>query len=130
MTVSGQPAQRAYVDAANPGGFHHIPALDGIRGLAILFVLADHLLSSNPYTSSAVFNFLSAIRESLWIGVNLFFTLSGFLITGILWDTLHKPNFFRNFYARRALRIFPLYYGFLLTLLALTHVLHFEWNHW
>jgi peptidoglycan/LPS O-acetylase OafA/YrhL len=130
MTVSEQPVQTAYVDTTNPGGFRHIPALDGVRGLAILLVLGDHLLWANNQTGSVVFNFLVGVRESLWIGVNLFFALSGFLITGILWDTLHKPNFFRNFYARRSLRIFPLYYGVLLTLLALTHVLHFEWNHW
>lgn len=130
MAISEPPAPKPYVDATNPGGFKHIPALDGIRGLAILMVLGDHLLWANNQTGSVIFNTLTYVRESLWIGVNLFFALSGFLITGILWDTLHKPNFFRNFYARRTLRIFPLYYGVLLTLLALTPVLHFQWNGW
>lgn len=130
MNLSEPQAPKPYVDATSPGGFKHIPALDGIRGLAILMVLGDHLLWANNQTGSAIFNALASVRESLWIGVNLFFALSGFLITGILWDTLHKPNFFRNFYARRTLRIFPLYYGVLLTLLALTPVLHFIWNGW
>jgi peptidoglycan/LPS O-acetylase OafA/YrhL len=119
-----------FVDKANPGGFRHIPALDGIRGLAILLVLGDHLLWGNDQAGSTILRLFIGVRESLWIGVNLFFALSGFLITGILWDTLGKPNFFRNFYARRSLRIFPLYYGVLLTLLALTHILHFQWNTW
>jgi peptidoglycan/LPS O-acetylase OafA/YrhL len=120
----------SFVDHENPGGLRHIPALDGLRGLAILLVLGDHLLWANSQTSSSIFNLITYVRESLWIGVNLFFALSGFLITGILSDNLHDGHFFRNFYARRALRIFPLYYGVLFVLLALTRFLHFEWNHW
>jgi len=106
----------------------HVLALDGVRGLAISMVLALHILASNVQTGEAFFDFLSAIRSSLWIGVDLFFSLSGFLITGILFDSLHKDGYFRNFYARRALRIFPLYYGFLLGLICLTHPLHLQWQ--
>ena len=122
------PTATTIGDAENPGGLRHTPALDGIRGIAIILVLIDHLFGSNNSTGSALFNLLAAIRQSTWVGVNIFFVLSGFLITGILWDTLHKPNFFRNFYARRTLRIFPLYYTFLLALMALTRVFHLQWN--
>jgi peptidoglycan/LPS O-acetylase OafA/YrhL len=117
-------------DPENPGGFAHVPALDGIRGLAILLVLFCHLFWSNPETGSRLFDLLNEIRASSYIGVNLFFVLSGFLITGILLDTLHLPLFFKTFYARRTLRIFPLYYGVLILLLLLTRPLHFVWSGW
>ncbi len=108
----------------------HILALDGIRGLAILLVLYHHLFWSNPNSGNRIFDFLNAIRGSAYVGVNLFFALSGFLITGILLDTVNSPKFFRTFYARRTLRIFPLYYGVILSLLLLTKPLHFVWNGW
>jgi peptidoglycan/LPS O-acetylase OafA/YrhL len=114
----------------NFGGFQHVKALDGLRGIAILLILFDHLFWSNPQTGNRFFDFLNEIRSSSWIGVNLFFALSGFLITGILFQTLHHTNYFKVFYARRALRIFPLYYGFLFVLLLLTKPLHFQWNGW
>ena len=117
-------------DPENPGGFQHIPALDGIRGLAILLVLFFHLFASNPETGSKLFDLLNQFRESCYLGVNLFFVLSGFLITGILLDTRTRPHFFKTFYARRALRIFPLYYGVLLVLFLLTRPLHFVWSGW
>ena len=63
-----------------------------------------------------------------WVGVDLFFTLSGFLITGILLDTRNNAGYFKNFFVRRALRIFPLYYGVFALLLLLTPVLHLEWH--
>lgn len=106
----------------------HIPALDGLRGLAILLVLMCHLLWSNPDAQgNLLVRALAHIHTEGWVGVSLFFVLSGFLITGILYDTLADRAFFRNFYARRMLRIFPLYYGFLLLLFMITRFTH---NHW
>ena len=101
----------------------HIPALDGIRGLAVLLVMAEHLLSSNLHTGNRFFDFANAIRGAAWTGVDLFFVLSGFLITGILYDSLSSGHYCMNFDARRGLLIFPLYYGILLLLPCLTYPL-------
>ena len=106
----------------------HVPALDGVRGMAILAVLVTHLLASNDVSSSWWVQAILSVRDQLWIGVTLFFSLSGFLITGILYDTLGTENYFRTFYGRRILRIFPLYYGVLVVLLVATPVLHLNWQ--
>ena len=63
-----------------------------------------------------------------WAGVDVFFVLSGFLITGILFDSLDEPGYFRNFYIRRTLRIFPLFYSFWLVMLVLTPIIGIAWN--
>jgi peptidoglycan/LPS O-acetylase OafA/YrhL len=66
-----------------------------------------------------------------WTGVNIFFVLSGFLITGILYDTRDQPHRIANFYIRRTLRIFPLYYGAMLLVVLINPIFHWEWNwHW
>ncbi|MEN3337111.1 MAG: hypothetical protein V7647_787 [Acidobacteriota bacterium] len=85
-----------------------IPQLDGIRGLAILVVMFHNERDALPSLH------MHAIFGSGWMGVDLFFVLSGFLITGILLDAKGSDGFFRNFYARRCLRIWPLYYAVLL----------------
>jgi peptidoglycan/LPS O-acetylase OafA/YrhL len=87
----------------------HIPALDAIRGLAIV-VVTLYRFGGGGYGPAR------AIDHSWFVelgqrGVDLFFVLSGFLITGILFDAKGKEHYFHNFYVRRALRIFPLYYG-------------------
>jgi peptidoglycan/LPS O-acetylase OafA/YrhL len=91
----------------------HIKALDGLRGIAILLVLVHHLLQyrQDPSLLGRIINGVAGVG---WSGVSLFFVLSGFLITGILFDSKGGENYFRNFYARRTLRIFPLYYLFVL----------------
>jgi len=114
---------------ADSGPFsRHVPSLDGVRGLAILAVLAIHLLFSNYQSTSRVVQALLSVRDLLWVGVTLFFSLSGFLITGVLFDTLGTERYFSSFFARRCLRIFPLYYGVLLLLLLLTRPLHMDWH--
>ena len=98
----------------------YVPALDGIRGIAILTVMLHHftifgMVRPNNFIDVQFYRLASAG----WCGVDLFFVLSGFLITGILLDTKSGPHFFRNFYMRRVLRIFPLYYGFLIVIFVL-----------
>lgn len=102
----------------------HIDSLDGVRGVAISMVLITHLLASNSRTGSRIMDFILGVRGAGWVGVDLFFSLSGFLITGILFDTLRTNHYFKNFYARRFLRIFPLYYGVLLILFIVLHPIH------
>ncbi len=83
-----------------------IPELDGLRGIAILMVMVHRFW---PRTTDGT---AADVAGAGWIGVDLFFVISGFLIAGILLDTRREPGYFRNFYARRALRIFPLFYLF------------------
>ncbi|MGH0032246.1 MAG: acyltransferase family protein, partial [Myxococcota bacterium] len=79
-----------------------------MRGLAILLVLVYHTNQLRPWTSTTIADdWLSRVLEVGWCGVDLFFVLSGFLITGILWEAKEGAHYFRNFYARRTLRIFP-----------------------
>ncbi len=92
-----------------------MPALDGLRGLAIVMVLFVHFIGDATPHSALERLSVKLANYGIW-GVDLFFVLSGFLITGILYDSRRSQHYFKNFYIRRTLRIFPLYYGVLLLL--------------
>ena len=94
----------------------HMPSLDGVRGIAILWVMLYHFLPLGD-GDSVVVNAVYELTGAGWLGVDLFFILSGFLITRILVTSRKHPGYFRNFYSRRFLRIFPLYYGVLAVVL-------------
>jgi peptidoglycan/LPS O-acetylase OafA/YrhL len=100
MTLATPPGN------ATPFKPRHVPPLDGLRAVAVLMVLLAHFKEATPRRTWEVFH-------QGGFGVYLFFVLSGFLITRILLSEKSKPGYFRNFYARRTLRIFPLYYGVL-----------------
>ena len=91
-------------------------------------VIFSHVFESNSRGQGFLVSFLGNVFYYGLFGVDLFFVLSGFLITGILFDSLEDPRFFSKFYARRILRIFPLYYGVLIVLFLLTPLLHLHWN--
>ena len=95
-----------------------IAQLDGVRGIAILLVLLHNLSAKYPALR------LQPLFANGWMGVDLFFVLSGLLITGILLDTKESAGYFKNFYARRCLRIWPLYYAVLLLMFVGVPLLH------
>lgn len=103
------------------------PALDGIRALAITMVFAQHY--GGGAHGGIFLRIFNVIRSHGWVGVDLFFVLSGFLITGILYDTRADSSYFKRFFARRAVRIFPVFYIVAIALLLLTPVFHYQW-HW
>src|SRR5579862_2656025 len=88
-----------------------ILALDGVRGLAISLVFLIHFQQAGAIPSR--YHLANLLMHSGWCGVDLFFVLSGFLITTGLLDSKESDNFFSAFYMRRVLRIFPLYYAVL-----------------
>jgi peptidoglycan/LPS O-acetylase OafA/YrhL len=87
----------------------HLPGLDAVRGIAVVLVMVSHF--GEVLSPGGAVNYLfTKLFAAGWSGVDVFFTLSGFLITRILLATRDRSGYFRSFYMRRVLRIFPLYY--------------------
>ena len=112
MTPSSSPV-RATDLSSRPKSWY--PGLDGVRAVAVFLVFTVHYLGRPTHYIG-------------WSGVLIFFVLSGFLITGILFDNQHESHRFRNFYARRTLRIFPLFYFVWLCIFVAGPFLHAQWH--
>ncbi len=100
------------------------PALDGIRALAVTMVFAFHY--GGGAHGGVLMRVVNAVRLQGWAGVDVFFVLSGFLITGVLYDTREDSEFFRRFYARRCCVIFPVYHLVAVVLVVLTPVVFYS----
>ena len=126
-TESGRVSTNEIVPSPGALGFvfGHIPALDGLRGTAILLVMISHFIWVPLVLDRLGWagRTLGHVSECGWIGVELFFVLSGFLITGILVDSKGAENYLSSFFIRRALRILPLSYSALFLLLILCPLL-------
>jgi peptidoglycan/LPS O-acetylase OafA/YrhL len=114
-TDAREPAPVTQRDRLDAGA--RVPSLDGARGIAILLVLLHHggQMFSTP-------RLLHPLVWAGWSGVDLFFVLSGFLITGILLRGKGAPRQLASFWVRRALRIFPLAYASLLACFVLSEL--------
>jgi len=103
--------------------------LDGIRGLSLLMVVVFHYVWSQVHTTPGTLP-AQFMKYLLWSysAVDLFFVLSGFLITGILLDNATAGNFLKVFYIRRACRILPLYGVAVLAFVTCRHFLEDDWR--
>lgn len=111
---SAQWAERQQVHSGpRPSPLSHIPALDGLRAVAILLVIVHNAGSVDGQLSGIPLRLWAVLSNAGWAGVQLFFALSGFLITRILLESKGADGWLRNFYVRRVLRIVPLYYTLL-----------------
>ncbi len=99
-------------------------SLDGLRGIAIVMVFFFHFYPRKPGDP------VGLLSGAGWMGVDLFFVLSGFLITGILYDTLGQRRYFLNFFARRALRLFPVYFLMIILIMSVGHWLGVIYTWW
>ncbi len=108
-----------------------MPELDSLRGIAILLVLFFHGFNLEGALThlTGPAHLFAVLTFGGWTGVHLFFVLSGFLITGILLGSRTRPDYYRRFYIRRALRILPAFYLLLVLLYLLPKTGLFEGRH-
>ena len=98
----------------------HVPALDGIRGVAVMLVFVSHfhvILSPDPFFKNVTpWKFVNQTFEAGFLGVDIFFVLSGFLITSLLLKerSSNQSGMVSRFYKRRALRLLPALYALLI----------------
>lgn len=109
-----------------------IRTLDGLRGIAVILVILAHVnvYFGGPFATGPIAGPLAKVMGAGWVGVPLFFVLSGFLITGILLDERRSDTYLQSFYARRALRIMPLYFSYLVAVIGLMLVRSHEPRAW
>ena len=120
-----QPTQHASSAAGARDALRN-PGLDGLRGFAMLIMFAFHYGGGQQSTNWAV-HFLGLATQVGWTGLIVFYALSGFLITGGLWDSRGTRHLLEHFYMRRVLRIFPLYFLALGLAMLVALVRGFSW---
>jgi len=111
ISPSHGASDQSFPGTSSASGWY--PGLDGVRGVAVGLVFTVHYVIKYPIG---------------WMGVIVFFVLSGFLITGVLYDSRDQPHRFRNFYIRRTLRIFPLFYFVWLCIALAAPFLREQWS--
>jgi peptidoglycan/LPS O-acetylase OafA/YrhL len=123
-------------DRPTTSGRKYNPSLDGIRGYGFLAVFLLHYFGPEYFVQyrSTPYRVLAALECISYFAVPVFFVLSGFLIGGILYNTRNREGFFRVFYGRRIIRIFPVYYLALLGVACVLRVVKFPltfqfWSH-
>ena len=104
----------------------NFPALGGIRAFALTLIFLYHY--GGGFTGGRLAHLWDWVRVHCWFSLDLTFVLSGFLITGILYDTQRDSQYFKRFFVRRAIRILPIFYLVAFVLLLLTPFLHYQWQ--
>src|SRR3954447_5010478 len=99
----------------------HIPSLDGLRAISIFLVVLEHVATMRHATDGSTWSASLLVMGNAQIGVSIFFVISGYLITRLLLTELDETGTIRlsRFYVRRAFRILPAFYTYLIALLVL-----------